>query len=84
VLASARTIVTVEEVVEQFSPRINGVVLPSWVIDAVVVAPGGAHPSYAHDYSERDNAYYQAWDAISRDRQRFAGWLASIGAEVDR
>ena len=83
VLASARTIVTVEEVVERFSPRVNGVVLPSWVIDAVVVAPGGAHPSYAHDYSERDNAYYEAWDPISRDRARFAGWLASIGAEVD-
>jgi glutaconate CoA-transferase subunit A len=82
VLASRKAIVTVEEVVDEFRPRVNGVVLPSWVIDAVVVVPDGAHPSYAHDYSERDNAYYEAWDSIGRDRQRFAGWLTSIGGEA--
>ena len=38
--------------------------------------PGGAHPSYAHDYYDRDNAFYVAWDAISRDRERFAAWMA--------
>jgi glutaconate CoA-transferase subunit A len=37
--------------------------------------PGGAHPSYAHDYSERDNAAYRDWDAISQDRERFAAWV---------
>ena len=30
--------------------------------------PGGAHPSYAHGYYARDNAYYKAWDAIARER----------------
>lgn len=78
VLASARSIVTVEEVVDEFTPRVNGVVLPSWVVDAVCVVPGGAHPSYAHDYSERDNAYYEAWDPIARDREAFAEWLAGL------
>jgi len=34
-----------------------------------------AHPSYAHGYDERDNAWYQAWDEISRDRDRFQRWL---------
>ena len=78
VLASKRAIVTVEEVVDSFEPKVNGVVLPSWVIDAVVVAPGGAHPSYAHGYSDRDNAFYTAWDAIGRDRGAFTGWLAEL------
>jgi glutaconate CoA-transferase subunit A len=78
VLASRRSIVTVEEIVDRFEPKVNGVVLPSWVIDAVCVVPGGAHPSYAHDYSERDNAAYRAWDEIGRDRDRFTAWLAAL------
>jgi glutaconate CoA-transferase subunit A len=83
VLASARAVVTVEEVVDGFEPRVNGVVLPSWVIDAVAVVPGGAHPSYAHDYSERDNAAYEAWDEIGRDREAFGRWLNELmGAAV--
>jgi glutaconate CoA-transferase subunit A len=75
VLASARSIVTVEEVVEEFEPRPGGVVLPGWVVDAVAVAPGGAHPSYAHGYYERDNDFYVRWDEISRDRDRFGDWM---------
>jgi glutaconate CoA-transferase subunit A len=75
VLASARSIVTVEEVVDELEPRPHGVVLPCWVIDAVCLAPGGAHPSYAHGYYERDNDFYVAWDAISRDRDRFRAWM---------
>jgi glutaconate CoA-transferase subunit A len=78
VLASARSVVTVEEVVDRFEPRTNGVVLPAWVIDHVCVVPGGAHPSYAHGYSERDNPAYAAWDAVSRDREAFAAWLQDL------
>ena len=80
VLASTRSIVTVEEVVDAFEPRVNGVVLPAWVVDAVCVVPGGAHPSYAHGYSERDNDAYAAWDEISRDRERFTAWLDDLRA----
>ena len=69
---------TVEEVVDAFSPQVNGIVFPSWVIDAVCVVPGGAHPSYAHGYSERDNAAYEAWDPISRNRDTFVDWLSGI------
>jgi glutaconate CoA-transferase subunit A len=75
VLASARTIVTVEELVEELEPRPGGVVLPSWAVEAVAVSPGGAHPSYAHGYYERDNEFYVQWDEISRDRDRFAAWI---------
>jgi glutaconate CoA-transferase, subunit A len=45
------------------------------VLDAVALAPGGAHPSYAHGYYDRDNDFYVAWDAISRDRDRFREWM---------
>jgi glutaconate CoA-transferase subunit A len=80
VLASDRAIVTVEEVVDRFEPRVNGIVLPAWVIDAVCVVPGGAHPSYAAGYSERDNEWYAEWDAISRDRDAFGAWLEELRA----
>ena len=75
VLAASRTIVTVEEVVNELQPRPGAIVLPSWVIDAVSLAPGGAHPSYAHGYYDRDNDFYVAWDEISRDRDRFRAWM---------
>lgn len=76
VLASRRAIVTVEEQVDHFEPHVNSIVLPAWVLDAVCVVPGGAHPSYADGYSERDNGWYSGWDAISRDRTAFDAWLA--------
>jgi glutaconate CoA-transferase subunit A len=75
VLASARTIVTVEEVVDELQPLPGAVVLPGWVIDAVCEAPRGAHPSYAHGYYDRDNDFYVRWDAISRDRDTFRAWM---------
>ena len=49
--------------------------LPTWVVGAVAEAPRGAYPSYAQDYYDRDNDYYQAWDAISRYRDTFTAWL---------
>ncbi|MBA2384426.1 MAG: CoA transferase subunit A [Actinobacteria bacterium] len=75
VLASRRAIVTVEEIVPELELRPGGVVIPAWVVDAVCAAPGGAHPSYAHDYYDRDNAFYVEWDAISRDRDTFREWI---------
>jgi glutaconate CoA-transferase, subunit A len=75
VLASARSVVTVEEIVESLEPRPGAIVLPSWTVGYVAHVPGGAHPSYALGYSTRDNDFYLAWDEISRDRGRFAAWL---------
>src|SRR5918999_307169 len=75
VLASTRSIVTVEEVVDELQPRPGGVVLPAWVVDAVAVAPRGAHPSYAHGYYDRDNDFYVRWDGISRERDSFREWM---------
>ena len=75
VLASARSIVTVEEIVDELEPVPGGVVIPSWVFDAVACVPGGARPSYAHGYYERDNDFYVAWDEISRERDAFTQWM---------
>jgi glutaconate CoA-transferase, subunit A len=75
VLAAERVLVTVEEVVDRLDPRPGAIVLPSWVISAVAEVPGGAHPSYAAGYTSRDNAFYSAWDTISRDRDTFTAWM---------
>ncbi|RJO79184.1 CoA transferase subunit A [Nocardia panacis] len=75
VLAARRSLVTVEEIVDELTPVPGAIVLPSWVVTMVAEVPGGAHPSYAEGYSERDNPTYAAWDAISRDRDSFTRWL---------
>ncbi len=76
VLTSKRSIVTVEEIVDNFGPRsANAVILPAWSVGAIAVVPGGAYPSYAFGYYKRDNANYKAWDAISRDRDSFLAWM---------
>jgi glutaconate CoA-transferase subunit A len=76
VLAARRAIVTVEEIVNDFGPRsLNAVILPGWSLSAVVLAPGGARPSYAHGYYPRDNAFYIAWDKIAREREGFQNWM---------
>lgn len=74
ILASSRSIVTVEEIVDELDPRVT-VTLPSWVVTAIAVVPQGAHPSYAHGYYDRDNRFYQDWDDISRERETFADWV---------
>ena len=55
--------------------RPGAVVLPGWAITYVAAVPGGAHPSYAHGYYDRDNDFYLRWDEISRDRDRFSAWM---------
>ena len=76
VLAAARSIVTVEEIVDELDPPSpNSVVLPSWAVTAVAEVPGGAFPSYAQGYYPRSNAFYIAWDEIARDRGSFEKWI---------
>jgi glutaconate CoA-transferase, subunit A len=75
VLAAKASIVTVEEIVEQLDAPPNACILPSWVVTAVCHVPGGAHPSYAQGYYNRDNAFYQNWDPISRSRENFQRWM---------
>jgi glutaconate CoA-transferase subunit A len=77
VLAAKKSIVTVEEIVDDLHAPPNACILPSWAVSAVCCVPGGASPSYAHGYYERDNRFYQAWDAIARERDSFQAWINS-------
>jgi len=83
VLAAKHSIVTVEEIVDDLAAPINACVIPSWVVSYVCEVPGGAFPSYAHGYYQRDNAFCKAWDGISRDRETFLFWMEKhvIGTE---
>jgi len=85
VLAARRSLVTVEEVVDGFGARSpNAVILPSWVVTMIAVAPGGARPSYAHGYYSRDNSFYVAWDAIAKDREQFENWMGTHVHDLHR
>ncbi len=76
VLAAKRSLVTVEEIVEDFGPRnANAVILPAWTVTAIAHVPGGAYPSYAHGYYKRANDFYIAWDRIARERDTFLAWM---------
>ncbi len=74
-LAARRAVVTVEEVVDDLAAHPNACVLPHWTVAAIAVVPGGAHPSYAHGYYDRDNASYLDWDRVAADRDTFLAWM---------
>ena len=74
-LAARQLLVTVEEQVDTLDAEMNALILPSWVVTAASVVPGGAYPSYAQGYYPRDNAFYLAWDEIARDRGTFGTWM---------
>ena len=75
--AAERVIVVVEELVDEAVIRAdpNRTVLPGRIVDAVVVEPFGAHPSFAQGYYDRDNTFYVEWDAVARDAAATAAWL---------
>jgi glutaconate CoA-transferase, subunit A len=75
--AASRVIVVVEELVDEAVIRSdpNRTILPGLVVDAVVVEPLGAHPSYAQGYYDRDNAFYLEWESVSRDEAALSRWL---------
>ena len=75
--ASQRVIVVVEELVAESVIRSdpNRTLIPAAIVSAVVVEPWGAHPSYAQGYYDRDNDFYVAWEAISRDPAALARYL---------
>ena len=78
-LAADRVIVTVEEIVDTFDSRSNSIVIPAFIVSAIVHLPNGAAPSYALDYYPRDNDAYLAWNIISKERESFQAWLVSEG-----
>ena len=75
--AAERVIVVVEELVEESVIRAdpNRTIIPGLIVDAVVVEPWGAHPSYVQGAYDRDNHFYRHWDPISRDEAATQAWL---------
>jgi len=75
--ASERVIVVVEELVDSSVVRAdpNRTLIPGMIVDAVVVEPWGAHPSYAQGYYDRDNDFYVAWENVSRDAAALDAYL---------
>ena len=75
--ASRRVIVVVEELVDESTIRAdpNRTLIPGFIVDAVVVEPWGAHPSYAQGYYDRDNDFYIAWEPTSRNPAALAQYL---------
>jgi len=75
--AAERVIVVVEELVDESVIRAdpNRTVIPGLIVDAVVVEPFGAHPSYVQGSYDRDNHFYRDWDTISRDAATTQAWL---------
>ena len=84
ILASSRSLVTVERIVDELELRPGGIVIPEWVISAVAEAPGGSRPSYSLGITNRDNDFYKFWDKLSRDREQFTEWMQEnvLGREV--
>jgi glutaconate CoA-transferase subunit A len=79
VLAAKRSLVTVETIIDRLEPVPGAVVVPAWAVTFVAEVPGGARPSYALGFGEREDAAYVAWEAVSRDRAKFGRWMDENG-----
>jgi glutaconate CoA-transferase subunit A len=76
-LAARHVILTAEEVVD---PQVilsdpNRILLPPHRVSAVVVAPGGAHPSPVQGFYGRDHTFFAEYHRASRERDGFLRWL---------
>jgi len=82
--AARKVVVVVEELVsnEVIRSDPNWTLIPGLVVDAVVVEPFGAHPSYVQGHYDRDNAFYLEWDRVSRDAATTQAWLREWVLEV--
>ena len=83
--AAERVVVVVEELVDEAVIRAdpNRTIVPGLIVDAVVVEPFGAHPSYVQGAYDRDNAFYLAWEAITKDEATLQAWLREWVFDVD-
>jgi glutaconate CoA-transferase subunit A len=83
--AAERVIVVVEDLVEEDVVRAdpNRTIIPGLIVDAVVVEPFGAHPSYVQGAYDRDNRFYLDWDPISRNEDATQAWLRDWVFDLD-
>lgn len=76
--ASKKVIIVAEEIVDSSVTRSdpNRTLIPGFKVDAVVIEPFGAHPSYAQGYYDRDNQFYVDWYEISKDQGKMEDYIA--------
>ena len=67
VFAAARTLVTVEELVDELDLWPNACVLPAQAVTMLCHVPGGAYPSAAEGYYDRDAAVARYWPRSAAD-----------------
>ncbi|HWL52533.1 MAG TPA: CoA-transferase [Chthoniobacteraceae bacterium] len=78
--AARRSLVTVEKIVDELTPSGRmATIVPASPAMTICEVPFGAVPSYAQGCYPRSNAFYIAWDGISRDRDRFRAWMEAHG-----
>ncbi len=76
-LAANRVIVLAEEVVDQdvILSDPNRVLLPAFLVSAVVHCQGGCHPSPVQGYYRRDHEFYTEYHRQSRTAEGMEAWL---------
>ncbi len=76
-LAAGRVIITCEELVETSSllRHPNRILFPETKVAAVVLEPGGAHPSPVQGFFQRDHGFFRDYASASRTREGFEAWL---------
>jgi glutaconate CoA-transferase, subunit A len=80
-LAARHLVVQVERLVpaSQVSIHPAGSTIPGFLVDAVVVAPGGCLPTAAHGEYGYDEAGLREYLEAARDEAGFAAWLGRQG-----
>jgi glutaconate CoA-transferase subunit A len=75
--AARRVILTAEEIVDEAVIRSdpNRTLIPGFIVNAVCHVPYASHPSYTQGYYDRDNAFYLAWDEISKTPEAVKAYL---------
>lgn len=82
--ASNKVIIVAEELVDNSVIRSdpNRTLIPGMKVDAIVIEPFAAHPSYAQGYYDRDNQFYVDWYGISKDQnsmeQYIQDWIYNV------
>ena len=76
--AARRVVLTAERITDgaTFAEAPESVAIPSFLVDAVVAAPGGAWPFSCTPHYGYDAAYLAAWVAAARDAETAREFIA--------
>jgi glutaconate CoA-transferase subunit A len=83
--ASSKVIVTVEKIVSKVFTRNRPelTIIPSFIVDAIVEVPYGAHPTSLYDYYDYDIDHLKYSYDQSRDEDKFKRYLDEFVFEVE-